>query len=952
MPPRRIRLVGVAPGAAAMRGVVREFAKKGGIVTATSDRRLRPLRQLVGNDAEVELIPFGDAVGKLAVLAGGQPQPMVQKGHARAAVAEAFQSLPPGSLIAESGAFPATHRCVAECISELRAWRISSDDLFEASRKAKGVQSSKLAEIATIYRDCMATFAALGRDQNAGRLEACFELEDSSLLGNSRLLVVLGSEYEPLTCDWLLWLSGLKAEVVVVIEGHETLPGSFEGAAKIEAHLGVPLTRQGEANRIVRSLLAERSDARDGLKVVFSNSPDMLAETEWALRAFLKDAEERPLDGCALLVRNLDQYAPMVESAARRLGVPLRSSRRVPLLSNGFAKLIIEAIEACAESDIRSISRLARSTYFESEPGFREHLDVGIRASQQDMTQQWQRLAAWAEGERDHAPWLALLLAWREEAVSGRHPMSKWIGLVRDLGVLPWTWDETSHTGSRDDHAQTALQRMLAQVASIENVRSKRVYSLEEFARRVRTLASDADTSVPETPSGVLLVSSAEELGDCHSLTVLGMLEGVFPKRRSEDPVLNDQDRRFLSEALNLKAPLRDSHEAARAERDELLRVCAAPTQLLTLSYPLVDDDRDNIPAFWLKDVETAAGDVERIVHSRTDIAPTGAYGRSAADTALAIALAAGTLESEPPRLTEPRSAAVVRGDPSRRYELGELRDAFQCPFRYWARRRAGLQARREARAWERLSVLPQRAKLAVQPTREAATRALEQELEKLEAELEGLAASESVALLRAGGERLIKGWVDREFRARELWPRSDVQAPVSLGEGGLKDTFAGTPLRGSLAGLATFEGHTVATRYRLRGNYQTWNELTWRSLSADHRFDVAFSLSLIPNPRRGLELDSAEGQRTLIATKRRPEWRVDTQIGLRILDLTDEEGKEMATEFKRNLASALESIESGSVEARPSEDNCSFCGYGELCRRHMQFGESGTAVFEEEEEE
>lgn len=952
MPPRRIRLVGVAPGAAAMLNVVREFANKGGIVTATSDRRLRPLRQLVGNDADIELIPFGDAVGKLAVLAGGQPQPMVQKGHARAAVAEAFQSLSPGSVIGESGAYPATHRCVAECISELRAWRISSDDLLEASKKAEGVQSAKLAEIATIYRDCTATFAALGRDQNAGRLEACFELDDSSLVEKSRLLVVLGSEYEPLTCDWLLWLAGLRAEIVAVIEFHESLPGSFEGASKIAAHLGVPVTKRGEANRIVRSLLTERVKDGDDLQVVFSNSSDTLAEAEWALRAFLKDADERPLDGCSILVRDLDQYAPMIESAARRLGVPLRSARRVPLLSNGFAKLIVEAIEACAEDDVRSIARLARSTYFESEPGFRELLDVGIRASQQDMSQQWQRLAAWAEGERDHAPWLALLLAWRDEAISGRHPMTKWIGHVRDLGVLPWTWDESSHTGSRDDHAQTALQRMLAQVASIENVRSKRVYSIAEFARRIRKLASDADTSVPETPSGVLLVSSAEELGDCHSLTVLGMLEGVFPKRRSEDPVLNDQDRRFLSDALNLKAPLPDSHEGARAERDELLRVCAAPTQLLTLSYPLVDDDRDNIPAFWLNDVEAAAGDVDRIVHSRTEIAPMGAYGRSEADKALAVALAEGPIDSEPPRLTEARSAAVVRGDANRRYELGELRDAFQCPFRYWARRRAGLQARREARAWERLSVLPQRAKLAIQPTPETATKALGQELEKLEAELEGTAASESVALLRAGGERLIKGWVDREFRARELWPRSDVQTSVSLGEGGLKDALAGTLLRGSLAGLATFEGHTVATRYRLRGNYQTWSELTWRSLSADHRFDVAFALSLIPSPSKGLELDSAEGQRTLIVTKRRPEWRVDTQVGLRILDLTSDDARDMASEFKRNLASALESIESGSIEARPSDENCSFCGYGELCRRHVQFGESSAEAIEEEGEE
>ena len=51
-----------------------------------------------------------------------------------------------------------------------------------------------------------------------------------------------------------------------------------------------------------------------------------------------------------------------------------------------------------------------------------------------------------------------------------------------------------------------------------------------------------------------------------------GMLEGVFPRRRSEDPILTDLERAEISLYLETR-PLPDSHREARRERDQFYRL-------------------------------------------------------------------------------------------------------------------------------------------------------------------------------------------------------------------------------------------------------------------------------------------------------------------------------------------------------------------------------------------
>ena len=88
--------------------------------------------------------------------------------------------------------------------------------------------------------------------------------------------------------------------------------------------------------------------------------------------------------------------------------------------------------------------------------------------------------------------------------------------------------------------------------------------------------------------------------GDFDTVFVLGLAEGTFPPRGSEDPLLPDRERAAAGDSLPQQA-----HRRVQERRDFLAALASAPTRVL--SFPRADprSERPQLPARWL--VESAA---------------------------------------------------------------------------------------------------------------------------------------------------------------------------------------------------------------------------------------------------------------------------------------------------------------------------------------------------------
>ncbi len=553
---------------------------------------------------------------------------------------------------------------------------------------------------------------------------------------------------------------------------------------------------------------------------------------------------------------------------------------------------------------------------------------------------------AGAEPHADRFPWLFKLLQWREAARSSGDDLGGWLDRLKTLvHELPWhgAYGGASYDANRDVRAFSAMQTALSNEASVERALGATALDLPGFARRCRALWEAADVSLPTPEVGVPVAAHAASLTGVHTLFVLGMLEGSFPRRASQDPILGDDERRLISHVRPAEPPLPLSADRAAEERDEFYRVCAAATHRLVLSYPQADDTRDNVPAFYLDAAAQAAGGADRTDLPRTLLAPPEEECVAPADVAMRAALQAPRERPAPAVLTDEKARELVATGAGER-TAGELRDALRCPFQYAARHRLNLRPNRREQRWHRLRSLPQAARLAAAPDADSAKKALE---EALEAELDALASEVpewEIPLLRAGGKRLVADWLRREFAARRLWPMDEgsLRLNVAFGEEGIRSAM---PLGVTLSGVAPAVSRFGATKtmHLYAGSVPLVKDLT----EADRLFYGLHLLSLYePGAAVQLEVESTGGRRTRLRLDRGSVARRPAE-GLDMEWLVDEDDRDLARRVffegvKDSLRHALRTVQHGDMRPTPG-DPCDTCDYGELCRRSRLFGEDDS---------
>lgn len=944
----RLQVIQATPGLDAVRTVLARLPHgESCFLTALSGSRMAALRTLA-ETTEFEISEFGQVVGQVLSRLGGHPVGLPTQGHLRAALAQACEDLPDDSPFKATAMTPGFQRYAGRLLDDLRAYGIEAEELLQAMPHAPEDLAPKLRDLARLQQSIADAMAKLGKRFNRERMEACYEFDDAPPL-DIDLLVWIGSDDAPLALDWLKWVANHGARVTAITEYHPTNPHLFEGGRSAVAALGESAKPLPLTNELAAKLFAEAdfTGTARPLAVEITIAPDQLAEVEWTVRTILAEiAAGTAPSKIAIVTRGLSDYAPLLESAAKRLGLPLQCGRSVPLMANGMVRFLVELLRALGSRDVRSLLPLLRSSYLRMPRRAIGELESVISEAHRVRSDPWGALAEALRSEiaAESAEWLLPVLEWRTEARKESRKLDEWADLIRDLGDQAWlakALETQTPTQDRDVYAQNAMQRALADTATMERLDGGRTRNYDAFLREAVRLWQNSEVIVPQDPEGVTVVSAGESLGDVEFVAVLGMLEGVFPRRRSENPILHDEDLLWLGTHLGVELP--NSHRRAREERDEFYRVICAPTRRLVLSYPQTGEDRDNVPAFYLQEAQRIMNAPEHRF-SRTEFAPpTSALD---VDVRLREALAGPRKPPTPLRVDSDEARDAIRRGPDEPYSVRELVNVLQCPFRYVASSRLRINTPRRSSRWNRLLNLPQVAGLAGIADEQTATRRLHEELDNMLTDLYSESTAADLALMKAGGKRLIKEWVDREFTARAKWPRDGyVTHAVQFDDEHLKASLKlanGETLRfrGEFPAMTEQRGYRVLHLFR-HDDPVPPKTSTIQGMSEEDRLEIGLAMLMI-RPKDGpsaVEIDCATtGVRRKLYRQRNVVFAQDTE-SLKAMSIDENEFATLKSEVVVQLETATQRITQGSVEARPG-DGCRHCEYGELCRRAQGFSD------------
>ena len=965
----KLQTFSVIPGPAGYLPVLRDYCRKPeGTVTAFSSGCLPICNRTVGEDTLVEVTEFSRLVRRLHIMCGLDTRPIAPDRLEVAAFDHACSLLPENSPFALTAHLPGTQRALLAVLRELHEHGLTSEDLRQSAAEAEPTRAAKLISLAHLDESLASILESANNTRLSELLWGCLNTTpelDGSL---DRLLVIVGADYRPLRVRWLRWLADSGVDVKVVTYRHATDGALFENAQRVQQALGAKVESKGDGNRLIRSLFSVAPPSGADISATIQPAPDSMAEVEWVLRKCLEVhlKEEAKPDQCAIFVRDLETYAPLFVAASLRLQVPIHLPRRIPLLSNQFAKLMLGVLEFAASTEVISLEVFLNSSYFALPPQTQTQIRSALRESHRDVRGGWIALAEWANLNSESLPWFHQLIQWRLEVVTESRAITEWVNrldeIIEILGWLDESRQVRDYDGERDQRAHTVLKQTLSAAAGVDQATQAPELSFTLFVRKCRRLWESADVSVPASEAHIGVYSDISALPPVDHLFVLGMLEGIFPKRRSEESILADEDRHWISKDMLAPAQMPDSHIKARAERDQFYSLVACAKSSLHLSYPLTDDERDNVPAFYLSAIREITGVPDLISPSRKQIAPNIEDCWSEADRVLRSALDGPKDMLTPISVTLNEALRVVQPQGEEAHSPHTWVDASLCPFKFVAGRRLHLRTNRTRHQWSNLRDLPQSVGLYVRDNLEEAepllTAALKARISTMAPETEDW----ELKMLQLGGVRKIQSWIKLEREAREKWgPRvQNFRSGPFFGDPGLRSQIIdGVQLSGQISGLSELAGYKVAhvgislPHYKLkklgRGDRP---DQTFDRESQGFRYLGLMYLSLW---ERGsfcaIEFEGFGSKQRTLAVFGRSGGELPFSDGefLRVENLLDR-GLGPIDEFCRETKSWLKrtagEMKAGTIDARPG-DHCDHCDFGDLCRRHKSTGEQLAGISE-----
>ncbi len=389
----------------------------------------------------------------------------------------------------------------------------------------------------------------------------------------------------------------------------------------------------------------------------FSAPGESLECVEIARRIRALAADGLPFDRAAILLRNVEQYQPLVEEALRRAAVPGYFSRGVARpdpAGRAFLALLACAGDGCSASRFAEYLSLGQLPPLDAagapktpEPLWippddeilgsaeprpvpeTEH-EIVTEDSLLSVPIGWEQLLVDAAVIGGHARWKRRLGGLRQELQTQLQVTEKddqtrrphierrirqlerlehfALPLIDILDSLPRAANWGQWLEALSDLARNSLRRpesVLAVLSELEPMGEVGPASLDEVFDVLSEKLGKLRAEPPRNRYGSVFVGSIDEArGRSFDAVFLpGLAEGLFPRRALEDPLLLDVHRAAVSKALD-----QQDQRVAR-ERMLLRSAAAAASASLTVSYPRMDvvQARPRVPSFYALEVIRAA---------------------------------------------------------------------------------------------------------------------------------------------------------------------------------------------------------------------------------------------------------------------------------------------------------------------------------------------------------
>ena len=556
--------------------------------------------------------------------------------------------------VAQTPGFP---RAAAKTIAELRLEGIQMRELA-----GTGLPGADLARLMTRYQSEL-------EGRSLADLSMLLRLAaQEAVAGSHRFtklpLLLLGLTIESLSHEKLL--AALVEKSVDVLAG--AITDDERAIRALERILGTPPqdVDASDSNCTldrVRTWLFSPElppQAQPDAELLFSAPGESLECTEIARRIRNLAGKGTPFDRIAILLRNVEQYQPLMEEALRRAAIPAYFSRgaaRPDPAGRAFLALLACAGEGCSASRFAEYLSLGQSAPVDEDgaplkrPSQWVAPDDEVLANFQSpppgsevpapdtaagdgfslaLPMGWEKLLVDAAVIGGHDRWARRLRGLRGELQAQLYDLDKQdqsnrphierrieqleslehfaLPLIDALGSLPKQAHWREWLDRLTELAPMALrypESVLAVFSELEPMAEVGPASLDEVYDVLSEKMGTLRTDPPKRRYGQVFIGSIDESrGRAFDFVFLpGLAEGLFPRRALEDPLLLDQQREKLKAGLDTQ-PQRNSRERM------LLRSAAAAARTkLIVSYPRMDviQARARVPSFYALEVIRAA---------------------------------------------------------------------------------------------------------------------------------------------------------------------------------------------------------------------------------------------------------------------------------------------------------------------------------------------------------
>ena len=546
---------------------------------------------------------------------------------------------------------PGFPRALARTIGELRLQGVGVDRL-----RTTGAAGKDLGLLADLYSD------ELKQRSLADLADLLHFGAEEAMTGNQRFwglpLLLLDVTVDSLAHQALLKavIEGAPAAMAISIEGEERPAGALldcERQRQSAASSGATLDRVRQWLFLNEQPPAAEPDP--GL--MFSAPGESLECVEIARRIRALADQGTPFDRIAILLRNVEQYQPLLEEALRRAAIPgyfSRGAARPDPAGRAFLALLACAIDGCSASRFAEYLSLGQlppvdpsgaplkattkwippddeilATFPSAPPPPVEETSVEVETTLA-VPVGWEKLLVDAAVIGGHDRWARRLRGLRAELLAQLRDLDKEdqshrphierrveqlsrlenfsLPLIDMLGSLPPAAIWSDWMDRLSELAQTALphpETVLAVLSELRPMSEVGPAALEEvydvLSEKLRWLRTDP----PRRRYGHVFIASIEEArARVFDVVFLpGLAEGLFPRRALEDPLLLDDARVQLHAGL-------DTQDQRIARERMLLRIGASAARAaLVVSYPRMDvtQARPRVPSFYALEVLRAA---------------------------------------------------------------------------------------------------------------------------------------------------------------------------------------------------------------------------------------------------------------------------------------------------------------------------------------------------------